>query len=68
MEKSLKFLRTYFGPFFALAYGFTIFMPWGTKDYTDRGFYLVLFQAVGTLAIGHLFLRMGDPKTKPSKS
>jgi hypothetical protein len=42
--------------FFALAYFYTILMSWGTKDYTDIGFYIVLFQAFFTTLLSNLFI------------
>jgi len=55
--KLLNIITKNFGGFFCLAYLYTILMPWGTKDYTDRGFFLVLFQALFTIVIINLFGR-----------
>jgi hypothetical protein len=51
--------------FFFLLYAYTIILPRGTKDYKSLNFYLIIFQALGTVLIGnYLFNKFVIPPKK----
>jgi len=44
------------GGFFFLAYAYTILMPWGTKDYFSKDFYVILLQSFMTLVVFNILM------------
>ncbi len=62
----VKFIRKYIGDiagFFFQLYFLTIFMSYGTKDYTSLAFYVVILQALANVVILRwIFDRYNKPK------